>query len=116
MHNDKNVFSSLPGSQTTAPLEKKKIRRVLGIDPGLANTGFGVVDYVNGRYRMVSYGCITTKADEPHGQRLMKIYTNLCAIIDEFCPTEAAMESLYFAKNASSAMMVSEAKGVVSLC
>lgn len=116
MHNEKKVFSSLPGSQTTAPLEKKKIRRVLGIDPGLANTGFGVVDYVNGRYRMVSYGCITTKADEPHGQRLMKIYTNLCAVIDEFCPTEAAMESLYFAKNASSAMMVSEAKGVVSLC
>lgn len=116
MHNDKNNFSSLPGSQTTSPLEKKKIRRVLGIDPGLANTGFGVVDYVNGRYRMVSYGCITTKSDEPHGQRLMKIYTNLCSIIDEFRPTEAAMESLYFAKNVSSAMLVSEAKGVVALC
>lgn len=109
-------FESLPGSVNTSSIDTNKIRRVLGIDPGLANTGFGVVDYVNGRYRMVSYGCITTKSDEPHGQRLMKIYTNLCSIIDEFRPTEAAMESLYFAKNVSSAMLVSEAKGVVALC
>ena len=120
MINDNKQFNSLPGTEKNTILsedkKKSKIRRVLGIDPGLANTGFGVVDYINGRYRMVSYGCITTKSDEPHGQRLMKIYSNLCAVIDEFQPTEAAMESLYFAKNASSAMMVSEAKGVVSLC
>lgn len=113
---DINVFSSLPGSQNNSPIEKNKIRRVLGIDPGLANTGFGVVDFYNGRYRMVSYGCISTKADEPHGQRLMKIYTNLCAIIDEFRPDEAGMETLYFAKNVSSAMGVAEARGVVTLC
>lgn len=111
-----NGFESLPGTVNNSQIDKKKIRRVLGIDPGLANTGFGVVDFVNGRYRMVSYGCITTKSEEPHGQRLMKIYSHLCAIIDEFRPTEAAMESLYFAKNASSAMLVSEAKGVVALC
>lgn len=116
MHNDKNDFSSLPGSQTVSSISKNGIRRVIGIDPGLANTGFGVVDFVNGRYRMVSYGCITTKADEPHGQRLMKIYNNLRAVIDEFRPTEAAMETLYFAKNAKSAMGVSEARGVVTLC
>ncbi|MCQ2592643.1 MAG: crossover junction endodeoxyribonuclease RuvC [Treponema sp.] len=97
-------------------MERNKVRRVLGIDPGLANTGFGVVDFINGRYRMVSYGCITTGADEPHGQRLLKIYNNLLAVIDEFRPTEAAMESLYFAKNAKSAMGVSEARGVVTLC
>lgn len=109
-------FESLPGSINTSPLEKKHIRRVLGIDPGLANTGFGIVDYVNGRYRMVSYGCISTGADEPHGQRLMKIYSNLCAIIDEFKPDEAGMETLFFAKNASSAMSVAEARGVVTLC
>lgn len=116
MTNQEKSFNSLPGSKNSGNISSKQIRRVLGIDPGLANTGFGVVDYVNGRYRMVSYGCITTKSEEPHGQRLMKIYSHLCAIIDEFRPTEAAMESLYFAKNAASAMMVSEAKGVVSLC
>ena len=71
--------------------------------PGLANTGFGVVDFCNGRYRMVSYGCITTGSEEPHGQRLLTIYNRLCAVIDEFQPTEAGMETLYFAKNAKSA-------------
>lgn len=111
-----NTFSTLPGSTNVSSLEKKQIRRVLGIDPGLANTGFGVVDFVNGRYRMVSYGCITTKADEPHGQRLMKIYSNLCAVIDEFRPDEAGMETLFFARNATSAMSVAEARGVVTLC
>ena len=66
MINEEKSFSSLPGSEYTKQISaKKNIRRVLGIDPGLANTGFGVVDYVNGRYRMVSYGCITTGADEP---------------------------------------------------
>lgn len=109
-------FSTLPGSINTSSVEKKNIRRVLGIDPGLANTGFGVVDYVNGRYRMVSYGCISTGADEPHGQRLMKIYSNLCAIIDEFRPDEAGMETLYFARNVSSALSVAEARGVCTLC
>ena len=49
-------------------------KRVLGIDPGLANTGFGVVDFENGRYRMVSYGVITTDSSQSHGERLMKIY------------------------------------------
>lgn len=112
----KNEFESLPGSINKSQIEKKKILRVLGIDPGLANTGFGIVDFCNGRYRMVSYGCITTGADEPHGQRLMKIYSNLCAIIDEFKPDEAGMETLYFARNVTSALSVAEARGVCTLC
>lgn len=112
-------FEPLPGSvqsEENKKISSKNIRRVLGIDPGLANTGFGIVDFYNGRYRMVSYGCITTKADAPHGERLLSIYNRLCAVIDEFKPTEAGMETLYFAKNVTSAMAVSEARGVVSLC
>jgi len=96
--------------------ELQKVRRVLGIDPGLANTGFGVVDFFNGKYRMVRYGCITTKNDSPHGERLLTIYSRLCAIIDEFKPDEAGMETLFFAKNVTSAMGVAEARGVVTLC
>ncbi len=91
-------------------------KRVLGIDPGLANTGFGVVDFENGRYRMVSYGVITTDSSQSHGERLMKIYSHLSAIICEFEPDEAGMETLYFAKNAATAMSVAEARGVVTLC
>ena len=92
------------------------MRRVLGIDPGLANTGFGIVDFENGRYHMVSYGCITTKSDQPHGERLLTIYSRLTAIIQEFQPDEAGMETLFFARNVTSAMGVAEARGVVSLC
>ena len=122
MINEDHTFTSLPGTTTEAQSlinqksQKSNIRRVIGIDPGLANTGFGVVDFFNGRYRMVSYGCITTPSDLLHGQRLMTIYNRLCAILDEFKPTEAGMETLYFAKNAKSAMGVSEARGVVTLC
>lgn len=94
----------------------KKVRRILGIDPGLANTGFGIIDYDGGRYKMVSYGSITTDSDAPHGERLLTIYNRLTALIVEFAPTEAAMETLYFAKNVTSALAVSEARGVVSLC
>lgn len=114
----KNDFESLPGSvliEKKAP-SRKKIKRVLGIDPGLKNTGFGIIDFSGGRYRMVSYGCIETQSNAPHGQRLLTIYNRLCAIIDEFRPDEAGMETLYFAKNVSSAMGVSQARGVVSLC
>lgn len=111
-------FEALPGTvkHNENPLPRKNIRRVLGIDPGLANTGFGVVDFCDGKYRMVSYGCITTKADQPHGERLLSIYNRLCAVIDEFKPDEAGMETLFFAKNVTSAMGVAEARGVVTLC
>ena len=115
INTDKN-FSSLPGSENKNVSQKQKIRRVLGIDPGLANTGFGVIDFCDGRYRMVSYGCITTDKEAPHGERLLTIYNRLCAVIDEFKPDEAGMETLYFARNAKSAMGVSEARGVVTLC
>lgn len=115
--NNNQDFSPLPGSEQISSSQKKaEVRRVLGIDPGLANTGFGVVDFCNGRYRMVSYGCITTKADQPHGERLLTIYSHLCAVIAEFEPDEAGMETLYFARNVSSAMGVAEARGVVTLC
>lgn len=94
----------------------KKVRRILGIDPGLANTGFGIIDFDGGRYKMVSYGAITTDSDAPHGERLLTIYNKLLQVIVEFAPTEASMETLYFAKNVTSALSVSEARGVVSLC
>ena len=111
-------FSALPGTLKTTgePQKEKKVLRVLGIDPGLANTGFGVVDFYAGKYRMVSYGCIRTDSGEPHGQRLLAIYSRLSAVIDEFRPDEAGMETLYFAKNVTSALSVAEARGVVTLC
>ena len=75
----------------------KKIR-VLGIDPGLAHTGFGIVDAAGGTLRMVSYGVIETASSEDHSTRLLAIYNRLLAVIDEFRPDEAEMEALYFAR------------------
>ncbi|MCR5765708.1 MAG: crossover junction endodeoxyribonuclease RuvC [Treponema sp.] len=93
-----------------------KKRRILGIDPGLASTGFGIIDYEDNRMKLVTYGVIETKAEEKHGTRLVAIYNKLCAVISEYQPAEAAMETLYFAKNVTSAMAVAEARGVVALC
>ena len=76
----------------------------------------GIVDFSNGVIRLVSYGVIETSADEDHGVRLLAIYNRLLAVIDEFRPDEAEMETLYFSRNTSSALAVAEAKGVVTLC
>ena len=112
-------FENLPGTSVSVKknevLTGKKIRRVIGIDPGLANTGFGIVDFLDGRYRMVSYGCITTKSSDGLSRRLLKIASTLQAVIDEFKPSEAAMEELFFVKNITSGISVAEAKGVCTL-
>jgi len=93
-----------------------KVRRVIGIDPGLASTGYGIVDYCNSRIRLVTYGVIETAAGQVHGERLLAIYNKLSAVIEEYKPSEAGMETLYFARNVSSALSVAEARGTVTLC
>lgn len=93
----------------------KTTRRVLGIDPGLASTGWGVIDTNGSRFVHLAHGVIETDAETPHEMRLLKIYNFINKIILDFCPTEAGMETLYFAKNASSALSVAEARGVVTL-
>ena len=89
--------------------------RIIGIDPGLANTGIGIIDAVNGVPHLVTYGVIETNTSEEKSKRLLYIYDNLSAIIDEFKPEQASMESLFFARNVTSAMAVAEARGVVTL-
>ena len=90
-------------------------RRVIGIDPGLAHTGFGVIDAIGNNISLVSYGVIETSPEEEHGVRLLAIYNRLLAVLGEFNPNQASMEELYFARNASSALSVAEAKGVVTM-
>lgn len=93
-----------------------KKRRVLGIDPGLAHTGFGIIDEIDGKLNLVGYGVIETRSEDSHEIRLLSLYNRLLAIVQEFRPDEAELETLYFARNTSSAMAVAEAKGVVTLC
>lgn len=114
-----NSAASL-GSSSFKAEEKNNVsnkkRRILGIDPGLASTGWGVVDIQGNRMVHVAHGVIETAAKENHQIRLLAIYNNLLAVLRRFEPTEAGMESLYFAKNVTSGLAVAEARGVVILC
>lgn len=91
------------------------IVRVLGIDPGLAAVGWGVVDIDGARLVYRGHGCCTTKAGEDISERLATIRDSILAVITEYKPTEAAMEALFFSRNVSSALGVAEAKGVLRL-
>lgn len=85
---------------------------ILGIDPGLENTGYGIVD----EGKLVVAGVILTDKKGRSVERLEKIYNELEEIIKKYKVTEMAIESLFFAKNAKSALKVAEAIGVVKVC
>jgi len=91
----------------------KGSRRIIGIDPGLASTGWGIIDCKSGKLRYIDHGNIGTKAGCPLAERLFSIFTALRSILEKFKPSEAAVEMLYFGKNVSSAIPVAEARGCV---
>jgi crossover junction endodeoxyribonuclease RuvC len=88
---------------------------VLGIDPGTAITGYGLVTETAGQLQMVAYGAITTPADWPMPQRLQKIYRDLTVLTSEHRPTEGAVEQLFFSRNVKTALAVGQARGVALL-
>lgn len=88
---------------------------ILGIDPGLANTGWGIIDRDGPRCRAVAYGCISSKADEPLAQRLARIHDEIRAVIVRYQPVECAVESIFFGTNAKSAFATGQARGVALL-
>jgi crossover junction endodeoxyribonuclease RuvC len=90
--------------------------RILGIDPGTAINGFGVIDVNKGKYKMIDAGVIRTPAKTPPPERLETIFNNIKELIDEFKPQIMSIEKLFFAKNVTTAMTVSQARGVVLLC
>jgi len=89
--------------------------RIIGIDPGTATTGFGVIEPTNHKYKLIDAGVIRTPAKHEDAVRLQTIYENVCEIIDEYKPTVMSIEKLFFAKNVTTAMTVSQARGVVLL-
>lgn len=90
--------------------------RVIGIDPGLANTGWGIIDSDGIRFRYIDHGTITTTNKFSPTIRLKKIYNELNSVIEKYNPSHGGIETLYFAKNVSSALPVSQARGVQLLC
>jgi crossover junction endodeoxyribonuclease RuvC len=88
---------------------------VLGIDPGTATTGYGLVIETDGQLQAIAYGVIATPPDWLMPQRLQKIYRDLTVLIREHHPTEGAVEQLFFSRNVKTALAVSQARGVALL-
>lgn len=89
--------------------------RILGIDPGIERTGWGVVDSRGHDLKAVDYGCILTPKEDSLAKRLLLIHQSLCQIVDKHHPEVVAVEQIFFAKNAKSAIDVGHSRGVCLL-
>ncbi len=89
--------------------------RILGIDPGYAIVGYGVIETAGGRYQPVEYGAITTEAGVDFGLRLEEIYRGMEEILTRLKPQAASVEKLYFTNNKTTGIGVAEARGVILL-
>lgn len=89
--------------------------RVLGLDPGLATTGWGVVKEESRELALVDFGAITTTPDQPLSKRLQSLYRELAALIACQQPDVAVVEELFFSRNARTALIVGQARGVTLL-
>ena len=94
---------------------KGEYMRILGIDPGYAIVGTGVIDYIGNKFRPVDYFAITTEAGLPFEIRLKAIYDGVCGIIDTYKPDFVSVEELFFNNNAKTAIAVGQARGVILL-
>jgi crossover junction endodeoxyribonuclease RuvC len=88
---------------------------ILGIDPGTASLGYGIVERTGGSLRAVDYGCVTTSPDAPLPERLHHIHSMVTELIETHHPDLVAVERLFFSRNAQSAFGVGQARGVVLL-
>jgi crossover junction endodeoxyribonuclease RuvC len=90
---------------------------ILGIDPGLATLGWGMIESSGGRQQLIQYGCILTTPDQALPNRLLIIQTEMTALLERFHPEEIAFEELFFAKNVTTAFTVGAARGVsIAVC
>ena len=90
--------------------------KILGIDPGTATTGYGVIESNRGKLHAVEYGCIRTSKHNSLPERLSEIYSDLQKLIKKHRPQTMAVESVYFYNNVKTAIAVAQARGVVLLC
>jgi crossover junction endodeoxyribonuclease RuvC len=88
---------------------------ILGIDPGTAALGYGVVDRTGGRLRAIDHGCLVTSPDLPMPERLLAIHGLLDELLELHQPAIVAVERLFFSRNAQTAIAVGQARGVVLL-
>lgn len=103
-------------SVTTIPMPISKRRPIiLGIDPGLATTGYGIIQEKNNGFTVIDAGTINTPAREAFGQRLETIYDDMTTLLKKYTPDIVGIEQLFFAKNVTTAFSVGQARGVMLL-
>ena len=95
--------------------ERKNGMIVLGIDPGYAIVGYGVVEMKNNRYRTLEHGAVTTKAGTDFNRRLEIIYDGIAQVLAQYHPDAVSVEKLYFSNNKTTGIGVAEARGVILL-
>ena len=88
---------------------------ILGIDPGYALVGYGVIDYRNNHFRVIDFGAILTDAGTPFNERLEIIYDRLVSIISLHSPDAMSIEKVFYNSNAKTVIDVSQARGVIML-
>jgi crossover junction endodeoxyribonuclease RuvC len=89
--------------------------KILGIDPGIGRTGWGIIGIEKGKLRVEKYGCIETEKDMPMEERLKKLYQSLLSLIEEESPEALSIEDLFFNTNAKTVLIVGQARGVILL-
>ena len=89
--------------------------RILGIDPGLAIVGWGVIDYEKSKFHTVAYGSLQTPAGIPTERRLALIYDGMKQLIEKYSPEVMSIEELFFSTNVTTGIRVAEARGVLLL-
>ena len=88
---------------------------ILGIDPGYAIIGWGVIEYKNNHFKVIDYGAITTDAGQYFPSRLSAIYNELNALIAKYKPQVMSIEKIFYNSNAKTVIDVSQARGVITL-
>lgn len=112
-HGGKELLTA-DSTANSVPGAERPIRRILGIDPGTATVGFGVIDLRGGdSYRYITSGVIHTPKTMTAGERLVMIRRDMMSLLEEYQPCAAAVEAIFFFKNAKTVIPVSQARGVI---
>ena len=89
---------------------------IMGIDPGFAIMGYGIVQYVGNHFEVLGYGAVTTNSDIPLAKRLLLLEEGLVQLLKQYKPEAVAVEELFFNNNAKTALKVGQGRGVALLC
>ena len=89
---------------------------IMGIDPGFAITGYGIVSYTGNKFKIIEYGAVKTGTDKIFSERLLCIYNEMNELIEKYKPDYIAVEELFFNTNAKTALKVGHGRGIALLC